>query len=81
MAWWYAQVLDPYGLDDDMPPECDCVGREYFLLDPEEEWAVLVSDVRRLHPEIPDHKWEELMRAAALRDDSDDPFPFFHAYR
>ena len=81
MVWWYAQTLDPYGLGYDLSPEEEQVGREYFLADPKAEFAVLVSDVRALHPEISDEEWEELMRAAAERDDSLDPFPFFHRYR
>jgi hypothetical protein len=81
MVWWWAATLDPYGLGYDIPPDGDCVGREYFLLDPEDKGAVLAWDVRALHPEIPDHEWEELMRSAAARDDEPDPCPLFHAYR
>jgi hypothetical protein len=29
--WWYAQVLDPYGIDPDLPEDCECVGRDYFV--------------------------------------------------
>jgi hypothetical protein len=81
MVWWYAQTLDPYGLGYDLSPEEEQVGREYFLEDPERKWPVLVYEVRKLHPEIGDEEWEQLMRAAAKRDDSFDPFPFFHGYR
>jgi hypothetical protein len=80
MEWWYAEVMDPYGLEE-VPAEYSCVGRQYFLAEPEANTAVLVRDVRRLHADIPDAEWEELMRAAAARDDSYDPFRFFHAYR
>jgi hypothetical protein len=84
MVWWYAQVADPYGLlrEEEFPPEADCVGRAYFLVDPEESGgAVLVTDVRAEHPEIPDEEWDELMVMAAERDDTADPFPFLHRYR
>ena len=81
MVWWYAQVVDPYGLLQEIPLEEDCVGREYFLVDRSRGTnAVLVSDVRAAHSEIRDEQWEELMRAAAERDTSPDPFPMFHSY-
>jgi hypothetical protein len=28
--WEFGQVLDPYGDRPDLPPECDCVGRQWF---------------------------------------------------
>src|SRR5580765_5831094 len=35
-VWWrYAQTLDPYGIEPDLPPECDCIGRAYFAWRPE----------------------------------------------
>jgi hypothetical protein len=80
MTWTYAQTLDPYGLGPDLPEEDWQVGREYFLADPEERVWVLVSDVRPHHLDIPDEEWDELMRAAAARDDSPDPLPMFHQY-
>ena len=30
VMWCYAQTLDPYGVDPDLPEECHQVGREYF---------------------------------------------------
>lgn len=80
MVWWYAETLDPYG-QGGLKPEEHQVGREYFLVDPEAKFPVLVYDVHQLHPDIPDAEWNELMRAAAARDDSFDPLPFFHAHR
>jgi hypothetical protein len=32
--WKYAQTLDPYGIDPDLPKECRQVGREYFARSP-----------------------------------------------
>jgi hypothetical protein len=34
VTWNYTQVLDPYGIHDDLPPEADCVGRSYFARAP-----------------------------------------------
>jgi hypothetical protein len=34
VRWEYRQVLDPYGVNPDLPPECDCVGRVYFAQNP-----------------------------------------------
>jgi hypothetical protein len=28
--WWYVQTMDPYGVDPDLPEECQQVGRGYF---------------------------------------------------
>jgi hypothetical protein len=80
MMWWYAEVCDPYGLGIDLPDDAHCLGREYFLVDPNEGEPVLVSDVRAAHPEIPDGEWEEMMQAARKRDDTIDPFPMFNLY-
>jgi hypothetical protein len=32
--WAYTQVVDPYGLWPEIPEECDCVGRSYFVRSP-----------------------------------------------
>lgn len=32
--WWYVQILDPYGVDPDLPEEAQCVGRGYFARSP-----------------------------------------------
>jgi len=34
IEWSYGQILDPYGLDPDLPDECYCVGRVYFARRP-----------------------------------------------
>ena len=80
LTWWYAQVVDPYGVVPDLPEEAQLVGREYFLVE-DGKTPVLVRDVRAMHPEIDEREWEALMQAAAARDESYDPFPFFHLYR
>jgi hypothetical protein len=32
--WCFRQVVDPYGVYPDLPPECDCVGRCFFARAP-----------------------------------------------
>lgn len=27
VTWWYAQTMDPYGVDPDLPDELKCIGR------------------------------------------------------
>jgi hypothetical protein len=33
------QILDPYGIEDDLPPEADCVGRVIFARAPNGVWV------------------------------------------
>jgi hypothetical protein len=35
--WCYAQTLDPYAVDADLPEECQQIGREYFACAPGSE--------------------------------------------
>jgi hypothetical protein len=35
--WEYSQVLDPYGVEPDLPPESYQTGRDYFALSPRSE--------------------------------------------
>jgi hypothetical protein len=40
VTWWYAQTLDPYGIDRDLPKELQQIGREYFVQSlPKEIWV------------------------------------------
>ena len=32
--WWYVQTMDPYGVDPDLPEECQQIGRGYFACSP-----------------------------------------------
>ncbi len=41
----YAQTLDPYGLEPDLPQECQQVGREYFARSPRSDVWVLFEDL------------------------------------
>lgn len=41
----YAQTLDPYGDDPDLPEELQQVGRQFFAVDPSEGLAVSFYDL------------------------------------
>jgi hypothetical protein len=41
----YAQTMDPYGDNPDLPEELQQVGREYFAVDPTEGIAVALHDL------------------------------------
>jgi hypothetical protein len=61
IVWFeYAQVLDPYGDEPDLPDEAFCVGREWFAADPDERFAVHFSDL----PQATRDQLEEKRRAA-----------------
>ena len=45
VSWCYAQVLDPYGVDAELPEECQCVGRAYFARRPDSEVWVWFGDL------------------------------------
>jgi hypothetical protein len=30
VTWWYVEILDPYGVDPNLPKECHQIGRVYF---------------------------------------------------
>jgi hypothetical protein len=56
VEWWYAQTLDPYGVNPDLPEEYRQVGREYFACSPGNDvwvWFGDLSDVTR------DALWEK----------------------
>jgi hypothetical protein len=43
--WWYAQTLDPYGVDHNLPGECQQIGREYFACAPGTDVWVWFGDL------------------------------------
>jgi hypothetical protein len=43
--WNYGMILDPYGIDPDLPEECRCVGRIYFARSPESNVWVSFYDL------------------------------------
>jgi hypothetical protein len=56
VEWIYAQTLDPYGDDPDLPAEYQQVGREYFARSPGSDVWILFDDL----PEATHSKlWEK----------------------
>lgn len=45
VCWWYAQTLDPYGVDPDLPEEYQQIGREYFACRPGSDVWVSFDDL------------------------------------
>jgi hypothetical protein len=45
VSWIYAQTMDPYGINPDLPEECRQVGRQYFARSPESEIWVWFGDL------------------------------------
>jgi hypothetical protein len=45
VEWTYAQTLDPYGDDPNLPEECQQVGREYFARSPGSDVWVWFGDL------------------------------------
>jgi hypothetical protein len=45
VKWIYAQTVDPYGLDPELPVECQQVGREYFVRSPGSDIWVWFGDL------------------------------------
>jgi hypothetical protein len=43
--WKYTQVLGPYGVEPDLPPECDQTGRDYFARSPRSDVWVWFGDL------------------------------------
>jgi hypothetical protein len=55
VMWWYAQTLDPYGVDN-LPEELQQVGREYFARSPDSDIWVCFCD---LPQSVRDAQWEK----------------------
>jgi hypothetical protein len=45
VMWTYTEVLDPYGVDRDLPEEYHQVGRAYFARSPESDIWVWFGDL------------------------------------
>ena len=45
VMWLYAQTLDPYGIDPDLPEELKQIGREYFARSPASDVWVSFYDI------------------------------------
>lgn len=63
----HVQTADPYGLRGELPPEWQCIGHDYFFVDPKGKWAVRSCDIRARHPHISDEEWGRLTLAARER--------------
>ena len=61
--WSYAQVLDPYGVDPDLPEECRQVGRAYFARSPGSDVWVWFGDLPR---DVRERLWERDKRDLAF---------------
>ena len=68
--WTYAQTLDPYGIDPELPEELRQVGREYFARSPGSNVWVLFDDLPKA---TVDALWEKL-RSNGGREDDELPF-------
>jgi hypothetical protein len=63
VMWVYAQTLDPYGVDPELPEECQQVGREYFARSPGSDiWVWFLDLPDRTH----DRLWEKHKRELAF---------------
>jgi len=76
LVWWdYRQVCDPYGVDPDLPEECQCIGREYFARSPGSAVWVWFGDL----PEATHDRLWARIRAGEFTDDLtwlfDEPMP------
>ena len=45
MIWHWAQVLDPYGVLEDLPEDAYCIGRAYFVRGPSSDTWVEIGDL------------------------------------
>lgn len=63
VLWGYAQVFDPYGIDPNLPPQWDCVGRVYFARSPNSEVWVSFDDLRETTREA---LWQKHKRRLAF---------------
>ena len=57
--WSYGQIMDPYGIDPDLPDELECVGRVYFARSPGSDIWVCFYDLPKA---IRDALWEKHKR-------------------
>ena len=45
IAQWWVQIMDPYGVEPDLPDEMQCVGRTTFVRSAESDGWVSVYDL------------------------------------
>jgi hypothetical protein len=67
VEWCWGQILDPYGVHPDLPPECNQVGRLYFARSPGSDVWVCFYDLPKA---VCDRLWERLRAGDIYRDPS-----------
>jgi hypothetical protein len=45
VTWWYGQTLDPYGIEPDLPEDCQQIQRQYFACSPGSDIRVSFYDL------------------------------------
>ena len=73
VSWEWANTADPYGIDPELPPEFNSVGRVYFARTPETEIRVSFHD---LPEEVRKRLWELLDSDSAVLTDISDDLPW-----
>lgn len=74
VEWTYAQTLDPYGDDPNLPEECQQVGREYFARSPGSDVWISFSDLPKA---TSDALWAKRRERHGLPpEDTSDELPF-----
>ena len=66
--WSWGEIMDPYGVDPDLPEELRCLGRVYFARRPAGDTWVCFYD---LSDESRERLWQALSRRSALPADLD----------
>ncbi len=74
-SWSWEQIMDPYGVDPDLPEEYDCVGRVYFARSPGSDVWVCFYDL----PEATVERLWERIRKGELRERDWFEIPFEEA--
>jgi hypothetical protein len=62
VTWWYVQIMDPYGVDPDLPEEYEQIGRGYFARSPGSDVWVSFYDLPKATAEAlwaKESKWHE----------------------
>ena len=72
MTWRWAQVLDPYGVLDDLSREEYCIGRAYFVRAPNNDIWVSTYDL----PQATRQKFWQLLNAGYYKDDDSLPWDY-----
>jgi hypothetical protein len=57
VTWGWGQIMDPYGIDPDLPAEYDCVGRVHFARSPGSDVWVSFYDLPK---GIVERLWERI---------------------